>query len=500
MRKTLACLALLLTAPVRGEVKNVLFLISDDLKASVLACYGNGICATPNIDRLAARGMVFDRAYCQGTWCLPSRTSLMHSRYRGAEGKNLGEHLRENGVFSGRVGKIYHMKVPGDIIAGTDGEDIPSTWDEKFNAPGKEAGTPGLYALLNKNIFTREMEGRQTTAMPHRMFVSVEADGDGSDQPDWKAAELTNSLLEKRADKPFFIATGFVRPHYPSVAPADLFTKYPIAEIPLPEAPEGDLKDIPKAGIPRNTNASSGIGEYPDNIRRMWAANYATVTFMDAQLGKVLDQLDRLGLTDTTAIVFTSDHGYHLGEHTFWEKKNLHEEVTRVPLIISVPGMKPGRTSSFAELVDIYPTVCELLNLPVPPTAQGKSLLPIVEDPSATVRDSALSLEGGHHSLRTARWTYNRYKDGTEELYDMEKDPGQFTNLARSEEPTPLPRGNARQARPPASGNRHRVSPLYFLPIPRPSAIPCGCRTETKTPTSSPRTAPNPRPPPSSGG
>ena len=428
-------LLFILAAACSAEVKNVLFIISDDLKASVLGCYGNTVCATPNIDRLAARGMVFERAYCQGTWCQPSRTSLMHSRYAGATGDNLGAYIRTKGIFTARVGKIFHMRVPGDIIAGTDGGDIPGSWDEKFNAPGKEAGTPGDYACLNLNIFTREMEGRQSTAMPHRMFVSVEADGDGSDQPDWKAAAFTNDLLERHATKPFFIATGFVRPHYPSVAPKELFARYPFAEMALPTVPENDLADIPKQGRGQTLGAKCGIDKFPDNIRRMWAANYATVTFMDAQLGKVLDELDRLGLADSTSIVFTSDHGYHLGEHTFWQKSDLHEEVTRVPLIISIPGMKPGRTDAIAELVDIYPTVCEALNLPIPETVQGKSLLPVLKDPAASVRDAALSINGKNHALRSTRWAYMRYADGSEELYDMDRDHGQFTNLALSEEP-----------------------------------------------------------------
>ena len=433
MRKTLAFF--LLASACHAEVKNVLFIISDDLKASVLGCYGDPICATPNIDRLAARGMIFERAYCQGTWCLPSRTSLMHSRYTASEGKNLGEHLRSQGIFTARVGKIYHMRVPGDIIAGTNGEDIPSSWDVKLNAPGKEAGTPGLYALLNKNIFTREMDSRQSNGDPHRMFVSVEADGDGSDQPDWKAAEMTNALLKKHGGKPFFIATGFVRPHYPSVAPEELFRNYAFAEIPLPEFPENDLADIPMPGRGQTLGTKSGIARWPDNIRRMWAAYYATVTFMDSQLGKILDKLDAQGLTDSTAIIFTSDHGYHLGEHDFWQKSDLHEEVTRVPLIISVPGMEPGRTSSLAELVDIYPTVCKLMGIPVPGTVQGKSLLPLLKDPAATVRESALSINDGNHSLRTGRWAYMKYKNGEEELYDMEADPNQFANRASDKRP-----------------------------------------------------------------
>ena len=428
-------LTLLLAASAHAKIENVLFIISDDLKASVLGCYGNEVCATPNIDRLAARGMVFDRTYCQGSWCMPSRTSFMHSRYLGADGVNLGEHLRKHEKFTARVGKIYHMNVPGDIVSGSNGKDLESTWDERYNAPGAESNTPGAYACLNLNEFYTKIEGRQGTGSNHRMFVTVEAEGDGSDQPDVKAADLTNDLLKKRGDKPFFIATGFVRPHYPSVAPASYFKPYPYEKIDAPVVPEGDLKDIPKQGIAKNTNAKSGIGKFPDNIKRMWTGYYATITFMDEQVGKVLDELDELGLTDTTAIIFTSDHGYHLGEHTFWEKNNLHEEATRVPMIISVPGMKPGRSSSPTELMDIYPTVCELMGIPVPDSVQGKSLLPILEDPNARVREASLSLHNANRALRADKWAYMRYKGGDEELYDMEKDPGQFTNLAIAETP-----------------------------------------------------------------
>ncbi len=420
------------TTAAEPAVRNVLFLVSDDLKASVLGCYGNAVCETPNIDRLAAGGMVFERAYCQGTVCGPSRTSFMHSRYSGSRGKTLGENFIDHGFTSARVGKIFHMRVPGDIIAGTDGQDIPACWTERFNAPGLEAHTPGDYACLNLNHFTTELEGRQSTGMPHRMFVTLAHDGDGSDQPDWKAATITNELLGKygKRDEPFFLATGFVRPHYPSVAPRKYFAKYPHGEISTPHVPEGDLDDIPKAGISGSNSRSHGIDRYPENQRRMWSAYYATVTFMDAQLGRVLDELDRLGLRESTVIVFTSDHGYHLGEHTFWQKSNLHEEVTRVPLIISVPGKRPGRSESIVELVDLYPTLCELTGVPIPATAQGKSLVPILDRPETEIRRAALSMVKNGHALRSSDWAYLRYADGSEELYDMRADPGQFTNLA----------------------------------------------------------------------
>ena len=414
-------------------IENVLLIVSDDLRASVLGCYGDKVCRTPNIDRLAKEGLVFDRAYCQGTSCAPSRQSFMFSRYRGAGRVNLGQHFKENGWYSARVGKIYHMRVPGDIIAGTNGNDVESSWTERFNSQGLEAHTPGDYACLNLNIFTPELEGRQTTKMPHRMFVSVSYEGDGSDQPDHKTASKTIELLKEHGDKPFFLAAGFVRPHYPMVQPTQYFDLYPWEDIELPEEVPNDLDDIPVMGRAKNNSVRNGIGKFPDNQKRMWAAYYASVTFMDEQVGRILDELDRLGLRESTAIVFTADHGYHLGEHQFWLKSNLHEDVLKVPLIMAVPGMERGRTSSMVELMDIFPSLSELAGLKVPEGVQGKSLVPMLRDHGAKVRAGALSLGRGF-SMRSPGWTYTRYKDRSEELYDMKKDPRQFVNQAKNPE------------------------------------------------------------------
>ena len=413
-----------------SKVKNVLFLISDDLKASVLGVYGDPICETPNIDRLAREGMVFDRTYCQGTSCAPSRRSFMHSRYEGETEINMGKHFIDNGYFSARVGKIYHMKVPGDIIAGTDGLDIESTWLESYNAPGLEAHTVGDYACLNLNIFTSDLGGRYSTAMPHRWFVTVSYEGDGSDQPDYKTASQTIDLIRQRKNEPFYLAAGFVRPHYPMVAPQHYFDKYPIEDIELPHVPEDDHEDIPPLGFPNVVSTKDQIGKYPDNQKRMWAGYYATVTYMDEQVGRIVDELEAQGLRDETVIVFTSDHGYHLGEHHFWQKSNLHEEALRVPLIISAPGYLGGRSEAIVELMDIYPTVAELTGLSIPDSVQGESLVPILNDPNQQVREAALSIDRRGYALRTERWAYIRYNDDTEELYDMASDPGQITNLA----------------------------------------------------------------------
>ncbi|MDA7915162.1 sulfatase [Rhodopirellula sp.] len=432
----LACVAL------KGEetnpqpkIKNVLFIISDDLRANTLGCYGDRFCKTPNIDKLARAGMLFERAYCQGTSCGPSRRSLMFSRYQGTSKVNMGQYFREQGWYTARVGKIYHMRVPGDIIAGTNGEDIASSWTERFNSPGLEAHTPGDYACLNLNVFTEALEARESTKMPNRMFVTVQYDGDGSDQPDFKSANKAIELLRKHREDPFFLAVGLVRPHYPMVAPREYFTPYPWQEMQLPSQQTGDLTDIPKAGQAKTISSTNPIGKHPDNQRRMWSGYYASVSFMDEQVGKIINELDALGLRDSTAIVFTSDHGYHLGDHQFWQKSNLHEQVLRVPLVMSVPGLPTGRSGAVVELVDIYPTVCELTGQRVPDEVQGTSLVPLLNKSSNQIKSGALSFHNGF-SLRTPEWHYMRYTDGSRELYDMNADPGEFTNLAKTADAT----------------------------------------------------------------
>jgi iduronate 2-sulfatase len=416
-----------------AQIKNVLFLISDDLKASTLGPYGDQMVKTPNIDALAAEGMVFKRGYCQGTTCGPSRRSFMRSRYRDEAGITMGENFIDNGFYSARVGKIFHMRVPGDIVSGSNGGDVEACWTERFNSPGHEAHTAGVYSLFNHNIFTTSMKDRASTAEKDRWFVSVQYEGDGSDQPDHKTASKAIELIKKQGngDKPFFIAAGFVRPHYPNVAPQQYFDLYPYQDIALPETREGDLGDVPEAGYTAVTSLNDPIGKYPDNQKRFWGAYYATITYMDEQVGRIIDELEEQGLRDSTAIVFIGDHGYHLGEHFFWQKSNLHEDVTRVPFIISAPGFKAGESDSFAELADIYPTVSELVGITVPNTVQGKSLVPVLKNPKTTVREAAFTVGNRRDfALRGAEWAYMLYADDTDELYNMKTDPKQFTNLA----------------------------------------------------------------------
>jgi iduronate 2-sulfatase len=416
-----------------GKIRNILFIISDDLKASVLPAYGDQVCKTPNLDRLAASGMVFERAYCQGLACAPSRPSFMRSIYpkSRATAPTIGEHFQQHGMHTARVGKVFHMPVPHAQLDGSDGKDVPECWTERYNTKSAETFSPGLYRLLNSDIVTREIEGRDAKG-PNRMWATVESDRkDGSDQVDHMVATRAIELLRQRkaAGKPFFLAVGFVRPHFPMVTPKRFFDMYPQQKMKIPPLIKGDLDDIPQAG---RGSDGKGLNEMEESRRRMWQAYYASVTFMDEQLGRVVDELERLGLRESTAIVFTSDQGYHLGEHGFWQKGNLHEEVVRVPLILSVPGMKPGRSASVVELVDLYPTCSDILGLPTPKSLQGKSLMPILKNPSATVRDTALSIHnrGTGGGLRAANWHYMNYGDKGEELYDMIKDPHQYTNVA----------------------------------------------------------------------
>jgi len=436
MKVLVFALFFVLCLSAQAKVKNVLLIVSDDLKADALGCYGNKLVQTPHLDQLAKEGTLFRNAYCQGTVCRPSRASFMRGRRQGEKGITWGEHFINNGFSSTRVGKIFHMRVPGDIIAGTDGVDVAACWSAKYNMPGKEAHTPGNYACLNLNKFTTKLEGRQSTKMPYRMFVTVDYVGDGSDQPDWKAATKSIELLKdlKKDDKPFFLATGFVRPHYPNVAPEQYFARYPYKEMPLPYVPSDDWDDMPKSAVSRSNSKQYGIDKFPDNQKKMWAGYLATVTFMDEQVGRILKTLKELGLDRETAVIFTSDHGYLLGEHHFWQKGNLREEVTRVPLIMRVPTSNPGTSSSIVELVDLFPTACEATGLPIPQGVEGKSLLSVLENPKAMVKEAAFSFVGKGTSMRTSNWAYMKYGDGSEELYDMSKDPKQFVNLAKSTE------------------------------------------------------------------
>lgn len=444
--RLVALLLLSLPLPALAQTKNynVLFLIADDLTATALSCYGNAVCQTPHIDRLAARGTRFTRAYCQGTYCGPSRASFMSGYYPHATGAlgyasprpaiggraTWSQHFKNHGYYTARVSKIYHMGVPGGIEDGGDGSDDPASWTERFNSQGPEWRAPGDGETLENNP-----DGRKPV-VGGNTFVVVEADGDDLVHSDGKTAAKACELIAARAnsDQPFWLGVGFVRPHVPFVAPRPYYEPFlPYDSMTLPEKRPGDWDDIPKPGINYKTSKNMKM-----DVRRQKKAvggYYASVAFMDAQVGKVLDALAAAGLDDKTIVIFTSDHGYHLGEHDFWAKVSLRDESAGVPLIISVPGKKPAVCHSLTELLDLYPTVAKLCGLEVPARLQGRDISPLLDDPTRTVREAAFSVAPMRNGflLREDKWAYIQYGEdakGGVELFDTVADPQQFTNLA----------------------------------------------------------------------
>jgi iduronate 2-sulfatase len=433
------------TAVFSAEKTNILFIISDDLSAEALSCYGNQQCRTPNVDSIADGGMKFTRAYCQFPVCGPSRAALMSGMYaqavgvtgNGASGNftkrmkqrpSMAQLFKDNGWYTARVSKIYHMRVPGDITNGVDGPDHAASWTERFNCQAPEWMSEGEHIHLTNEKLNFDPDKHYGLGFGGAFYVVKGSDPAGTAQADVKAAAKAVELLEAHRDEPFFLAVGLVRPHVPLVAPKQYFKPYPSGQMDLPEKKPGDWDDIPKAGISKNSKGI-GLGGQPGKQQQVLSAYYASVSFMDDQVGKILSALDRLGLRENTIVIFTADHGYHLGEHDFWQKMSLHEESTRIPLIVSVPGRPSGVSDSLVQQIDIYPTLAELNGLPIPEHVQGKSFAKLLDDPKLTIHKSVYCLRRKDHLLRTKDWAYIRYANGAQELYDMRHDPRQFTNL-----------------------------------------------------------------------
>ena len=421
---------------------NVLFIIADDLTATAVSAYENKACQTPNIDKLASEGVRYTRTYCQYPVCGPSRASLMSAYYPnatktfgyvsgreniGPDRKTWSQLFKDNGYYTARVSKIFHMGVPIDIENGSNGTDDKASWMERFNSKGPEWKAPGEGELV---------QGNPDGILPIKggnVMTIVKADGDDLVHADGKTAQKACQLIRQHKYELFFLAVGFVRPHVPFVAPGKYFDLYPFEVIEMPEKIEGDWDDIPKRGINYVTSVNAQMTL--EQEKKAVAAYYASVAYMDVQVGKVLNTLKEEGLDDNTIVVFTSDHGFHLGEHNFWMKVSLHEESVRVPMIIKVPGKKPNVCHSFTELLDLYPTIAELAGLPVSEHIQGKSLVKTLDNAKHEVRDMAFSVTHGGQSflLRTNKWAYIQYDEDAGagiELFDMENDPKQFTNLA----------------------------------------------------------------------
>ena len=416
---------------------NVLFIGVDDLN-TCLSCYGHPLVKTPNIDRIAKAGVRFDKAYTQFPFCSPSRTSLMTGLSPDATGVyNLVKHFRtsrpdtitlpqlfrNNGYFAARIGKIYHYGVPGDI--GTPGLDDAPSWDYTFNPVGVDK-TKEEPLLINHT--------------PERKNIGSAITFHASDRPDEEhtdgiGAAHAVTLLEKHKDKPFFLAIGFYRPHVPWVAPKKYFDLFPADKMDPVSFEADEMKIAPQwAYFTKPGNWGMTLQQRKEALQ----AYYASIAFLDAQVGKVLNALDRLKLTANTNIVFWSDHGYNLGEHGQWMKQALFEPSTRIPLLFSGPGVSARNRICPApvEMLDIYPTLADLCGLKPPPGLHGRSIKPLLEKPHTKWLHPAVSqVRRGKvmgYSIRTDRYRYTMWSNGTEgeEFYDYQTDPREFKNIA----------------------------------------------------------------------
>jgi len=427
---------------------NVLLLMSDDLN-NMLACCGDPLAKTPNLDRLAARSVRFQHAYCQFPLCGPSRNSLLTGLYPNSTGIlrnaqlfrqtipaqiSLPQAFRLQGYFAARIGKLYHYNVPNSI--GTNGHDDPGSWELESNPAGVDRleEEPDIFSL------TPGQFGGTLS-----WYASPKSDQYHTDGLLAADAEWVLERCAKQRQRPFFLAVGFYRPHTPYVAPKEpYFGYYPEADMRVVQGVAEDQADLPPPALGSYKREQDKL---TDDLRRQCLqAYYASISFMDAQVGRILEALDRLGLADQTIVVFTSDHGYHTGEHGLWQKMSLFEESARVPLLIAAPGV--GRQGSVVEapvgLIDVYPTLSQLCGVPAPENLQGQSLVPMLSDASVTGRGWTLSQvtrngKGGArgetffgYSLRTPDWRYTEWDEGREgrELYDHRRDPRELTNLA----------------------------------------------------------------------
>jgi choline-sulfatase len=438
--KLLLALCLTQLASAAEQRPNVLLMMADDL-AATLGCYGHPAAKTPHLDALAGKGTMFTRAYCQFPHCNPSRSSMMSGLRPDKTGvsnnednlyKNIPDvvtmphYFRQQGYQTARCGKIFHLGVP----SGLESMDDPKGWD---------FGTP----FENEAPYPKARESAVKVKTGKKQGIGwKEIDGGDDLLCDGKFASTAVDWLEQKRDKtkPFLLAVGFHRPHLPLVAPAQYFDLYPMEGITLPEAPADDEADIPE---PARNGGVPGykVNATPEQRRAAIRAYLACVSYVDAQAGKLLAALDKLGLRENTIVIFTSDHGWHLGEHGLWHKRSLFEESARVPFIMDWKGAKANGQSSgsLIELLDVYPTLCDLCGLERPTVLQGASLREVLVNPTAKIHDAAFTqarrgqdAEIWGRSVRTERWRCTEWEGGAKgiELYDHDNDPFEYRNLA----------------------------------------------------------------------
>lgn len=408
---------------------NVLFMAIDDLNDWIGCLGGHPDVKTPNLDSLAQRGVLFTNAHCSAPACNPSRASLMTGILPSTSGVyhnpqpwrkspvladavTIPQHFMANGYSAVGGGKIYHGSFPD-----------PPSWQEYFPSQRKNKPDDPMPA------------GRPLNGIPNTAhFDWGPVDASDEQMGDRKVADWAVSELQKKHDKPFFLACGFYRPHLPWYVPQKYFRLYPADKITLPNVNENDLDDVPPIG----QKMAKPQGDHRKVLQhKQWRkavqGYLASITFVDTCVGRVIDAFDKSAYADNTVIILWSDHGWHLGEKLHWRKFSLWEEATHNVLMMVAPGVTRagGRCSRPVTMLDIYPTLIDLCDLSANKKLEGKSLLPLLKNPKAKWARPALTTHGrNNHSLRTERWRYIRYSDGTEELYDRDKDQLEWNNLA----------------------------------------------------------------------
>ena len=424
-----------------AERPNVLLIIADDFRESG-GVFTQALVKTPNLDRLAARGVRFANAFAQYPVCNPSRTSLLtglRCEQTGIVGNQdffrdkmpdlvtLPQLLRQGGWTAHSFGKIYHTANTGEGRREA-WLDAGKSWDKASTTPPTTTGAKGDI----RNLTDGKLAWCEVGII----------DGPEDEQPDAKTASAAIRSMEELSvsGKPWMVAAGFHRPHDPFHAPRRYFEMYPKDKLPLYRDP-ADMTAAAPMSI--SGNWVEVFAKFSDDDRRSFLQAYlAGVSFMDAQVGRLLDTLDRLKLGDNTIIIFLGDHGYHLGERGWWNKNTLFDRSCRAPLIIAAPGAKAGQTfCAPVEFVDVYPTVADYCGLKAPHALAGKSLRPVLEDPTRAHKDAAFTLvtrgpQKFGQSVRTARWRFTQWSDGTSELYDHDADQEETRDVSKNPEHT----------------------------------------------------------------
>jgi uncharacterized sulfatase len=427
--------AALYSSHAAAQKLNVLLIISDDLRDTV-NCYGNQSIKTPNLNRFASRAVRFEHAYVQYPICNPSRTSFLTGlrceqthvvnngtmfRSRLPDIVTLPQLLRQNGWHTTSYGKVFHVgEVMGEIREGW--MDVGKSWDEG--------------QMFQPTPRGRVIEGRNLTGGKLKWCEWGATEGTDDDQPDGQTAQHSIATIEKlTADgKSWMVAAGFHRPHDPFVSPKKYFDLYPPGSLRIYHDPTNITPPAPLS-IPGGAFAEAFNAFTEKDRFEFQRAYYAGVSFMDAQVGRLLDTLDRLKLWDRTIVIFCGDNGYHHNERNWWNKSTLFERSCRVPLMIAAPDSKPGTVcNSLVEFVDLYPTIADYLGLTAPHKLAGQTLRPLLKDPSAKGRDAAFTLvtRGANkygQAVRTERWRYIQWSDGNSELYDELNDPEETNDV-----------------------------------------------------------------------